>query len=78
MEEWRRLNKEREVGTKLTQAKTRERIMELEIAMLDEYKLTLPPGTSPLDSFSRGAELDWREKALVNIQREGARRTRLA
>ncbi len=43
VEEWRRLNKERGVGTKLTQAKTRERIMELEIAMLDEYKLTLPP-----------------------------------
>ena len=58
VEEWRRLNKEREVGTKLTQAKTRERIMELEIAMLGEYKLTLPPGTSPLDSFTRGAELD--------------------
>ncbi len=74
VEEWRRLMKEREVGTKLTQAKTRERIMELEIAMLGEYKLTLPPGTSPLDDFARGAELDWRERALANIQRERARR----
>ena len=77
MEEWRRLNKEREVGTKLTQAKTRERIMELEIAMLAEYKLTLPPGSSPLDDFTRGAELDWRERALENIQRERAQRALL-
>ena len=74
VEEWRRLTKEREVGTKLTQAKTRERIMELEIAMLGEYKLTLPPGSSPLDDFTRGAELDWRERALENIQRERVRR----
>ena len=58
VEEWRRLNKERESGTKLAQAKTRERVMELEITMLGEYKLTLPPGTSPLDNFTRGAELD--------------------
>ncbi len=77
VEEWRRLNKEREVGTKLTQAKTRERIMELEIAMLAEYKLTLPPGSSPLDDFTRGAELDWRERALENIQRERAQRALL-
>ncbi len=74
VEEWRRLMKERAVGTKLTQVKTRQRIMELEIAMLGEYKLTLPPGSSPLDDFTRGAELDWRERALVNIQRERARR----
>ncbi len=77
VEEWRQLNKEREVGTKLTQAKTRERIMELEIAMLAEYKLTLPPGSSPLDDFTRGAELDWRERALENIQRERAQRALL-
>ena len=74
VEEWRRLMKERAVGTKLTQVKTRQRIMELEIAMLGEYRLTLPPGSSPLDDFTRGAELDWRERALVNIQRERARR----
>ena len=74
VEEWRRLMKEREVGTKLTQVKTRQRIMELEIAMLGEYRLTLPPGSSPLDDFTRGAELDWRGRALENIQRERARR----
>ena len=74
VEEWRRLMKVREAGTKLTQVKTRQRIMELEIAMLGEYKLTLPPGSSPLDDFIRGAELDWRGRAVVNIQRERARR----
>ena len=74
VEEWRWLNKDREAGIKLTQAKTRERIMELEMAMLGEYKLTLSPGTSPLDDLVRGAELDWRERALANIRRERARR----
>ena len=48
--------------------------MELEIAILDEHKLTLPPGTSPLDNFTKGAELDWRERSLANIQRERPRR----
>ena len=48
--------------------------MELEIAMLGEHKLTLPTGTSPLDDFTRGAELDWLRRALVAIQREQERR----
>ncbi|MCY3735778.1 MAG: hypothetical protein OXG13_05220, partial [Gemmatimonadaceae bacterium] len=43
--EWRRLNRQREEGTKLDQVKTRERIMALEIAMIGEYELTLPPDT---------------------------------
>ena len=74
VEEWRRLNRERDAGAKLTQTKTRERIMELEIAMLDEHRLTLPPGTSPLDDFTRGADLDWRRRALAAIQQERVRR----
>ena len=74
VEEWRQLMKERDAGTKLTQAKNRQRIMELEIAMLGEYRLTLPPGSSPLDDFTRGAELGWRGRALENIRRERARR----
>lgn len=45
---WRRLELRREVGTKLDRARTREHIMELEIAMIQKRGLTLPPTTSPL------------------------------
>ena len=43
-----------EAGTKLDSARTRERIMELEIAMIDEKGLTLPPATSPTHPCSSG------------------------
>ncbi len=44
--------------------------MELEIAMIGEYKLTLPPATSPIHPSEREGHLRWRRRALVDIQRE--------
>ena len=45
----------REVGTKLDRSRTREPIMELEIAMIDECGLTLPPLTAqPVGSSVKG------------------------
>ena len=72
--EWRRLNRRREVGTKLDQVKTRERIMALEIAMIGEYELTLPPDTDPLHPSLREGYLRWRRRALADLQTERARR----
>lgn len=72
--EWRRLNQRREEGTKLDQVKTRERIMALEIAMIGEYELTLPPDTDPLHPSQREGYLRWRRRALADLQTERARR----
>ena len=74
VEEWRHLWRVREEGSKLTQAKGRERIMALEIAMIGEYELTLPPETSPLHPSVREGYLGWRRRALVDIQRERTKR----
>ena len=48
--------------------------MALEIAMIGEYELTLPPDTAPLHPSVREDYLGWRRRALVDIQRERARR----
>ena len=71
--EWRTLELRREVGTKLDRARTRERIMELEIAMIDEQGLTPPPATSPMHPSERENYLGWRRRALDDLSRERGR-----
>ncbi len=68
--EWRKSELRREVGTKLDRARTRERIMELEIAMIDEQGLTLPPANSPMHPSEKSSYLDWRRRALDDLRRE--------
>ncbi|MCY4528595.1 MAG: hypothetical protein OXD46_06145 [Chloroflexi bacterium] len=68
--EWRTLEVRREVGTKLDRARTRERIMKLEIEMIDEQDLTLPPASSPMHPSERESHLGWRRRALDDLSRE--------
>ncbi len=74
VEEWRALWSVRGEGAKLAQTKRRERIMALEIAMIGEHGLTLPPATSPMHPSEREDYLGWRRLALGDIQRERAAR----
>ena len=67
VDEWRALELRREAGTKLDRAKTRERIMELEIVMIDEQGLTLPPASTPMHPSEKSSYLDWRRKALEDL-----------
>ena len=62
-------------GKGLAWVSRRERILALEVAMLEERGLTLPPETEPLRGLDRAAQLNWRRKALDDIRR---RRHRLA
>ncbi|MCY3959439.1 MAG: hypothetical protein OXG65_14250 [Chloroflexi bacterium] len=71
---WRRLNRQRGHGTKLDQVTTRERIMALEIALIEEYELTLPPDTYALHPSEREGYLRWRRRGLADLQTERARR----
>ena len=76
VEEWRRLwDGHAAQGKGLAWVSRRERILALEVAMLEDHGLTLPPETEPLRGLDRGAQLNWRRKALVDMWR---RRNRLA
>ncbi len=57
---------------------TRARILELEVAMLEVHGLTLPPETEPLRGLDRGAQLNWRLRALHGFHRRRARLELLA
>ena len=60
-------------GRGLAWVSRRERILELEVAMLEEHGLTLPPETEPLRGLDRGAQLNWRLKALYEFRKRRAR-----
>ena len=60
-------------GKGLEWVSTRQRILELEVAMLEERGLTLPPETEPLRGLDRGAQLNWRLKALHEFRKRRSR-----
>ena len=49
--------------------------MELEIAMIEEHGLTLPPAIIPaMHPSEKSSYLDWRRKTLEDLRRERVRR----
>ena len=72
MDEWLKLELRCEVGTKLDWARTRERIMELEIALIEDHGLTLPPSTAPIHSSEKSSYPDWRRRTLEDLRKERA------
>ena len=79
VDEWRGLRTGDEAsGTRIDRARASVRRWELEIAMLGDFRLTLPPETEPLDASRREDHLRWRREALASAQREllAAQRTR--
>lgn len=75
IEEWRRLQQEHPTeGRTLSWLMREERILQLELALLEEHGLTLPPETYPLTGFWRREQLDWRKEALYETRRARARR----
>ncbi len=46
-----------------------ERFMAVELALLEEHGLTLPPETYPLRGLDRGNQVNWRRKALQDTRR---------
>lgn len=70
VEEWRRLRAvHRRPGRGLEWLRREERVLELEVAMLDEHRLTLPPATFPKRGVWRHGQLNWRWKALERARR---------
>ena len=74
VQQWRTLwNGHLPVGKGLAWVSRRELILALEVAMLEDHGLTLPPETEPLRGLDRGAQLNWRRKALVDMRKRRRR-----
>ena len=70
VEEWRRLRAGHpDGGGGVRWLETEERILVLELAMLEEHGLTLPPEPQPLRGFARKGQTGWRRTALYDTQR---------
>ena len=52
--------------------------MELEITMIDEQDLTLPPEDSPMHPPEKRVHLGWRMRTLDDLWRERSRRELLS
>ena len=74
VDEWRRLwAVHSPTGRGLAWVSARERILELEVAMLEEHELTLPEETAPLRGLDRGEQSNWRVRELAGVRRRRAR-----
>ena len=70
VEEWRELWQVHErPGKGLAWLRREVRILELEVAMLEEHELTLPPATYPQRGLELHSHLGWRLQALANRRR---------
>ena len=65
------------VGQGLAWVLRRERILDLEVAMLEEHGLALPPETAPLRGLERREQSSWRVRELAKVRRQRARLVRL-
>ena len=75
VEEWRDLRAGHlHEGKSLSWLVTQERLLTLELAMLEEHGLTLPPETQALRGFGRRGQTSWRWKALYDTRRALRRR----
>ena len=76
--EWRSLrNPAARLGSRVERARAAVRRWELEVAMLGDFHLTLPPETEPLDDYRRADHLRWRQEALTEAGREFTRAKRI-
>ena len=72
--EWREAQGARErAGDGLGRARAEERVRQLEVAMIEEHRLTLPPDTDPWDGIVRREQASWRRRTLARVRRERRR-----
>ena len=70
VQEWRELKETHpDRGGGLDWLLVEERFMVVELALLEEHGLTLPPETYPLKGLDRGGQVNWRRKALTDTHR---------
>ena len=75
IQEWRKLKETHpNEGKGLDWLLTEERFLTLELALLEDHGLTLPPARFPLRGFDRNGQTGWRRKALEDNRRKVRRR----
>ena len=68
--EWRELKGVHpDEGKSLSWLGAEERFLALELTLLEEHGLTLPPATFPLRGFDRNGQVNWRKTALSDTRR---------
>lgn len=78
IQEWRELRKTHpDRGKGLKWLRQEERLMSVELALLDDHGLTLPPQSYPLKGLDRGDQTRWRRTALEDARRSRNRLERL-
>ena len=74
VEEWRRLRTGHpSQGRTLSWLTTEERLLTLELVMMEQHGLTLPPEKEPLRGFGRRDQIAWRREALHDTGKALAR-----
>lgn len=74
VEEWRAVHARHPAGgTGLDWLRDEERLRELEIALIGEHELALPPERYRWDAFTRRSQLRWRERTLRRVRGERRR-----
>ena len=72
--EWRELKESHpDQGKGLEWLAGRERLLEVELALMEDHEMTLPPEKQPLHGLDRSGQTSWRRKALFNTRRKLAR-----
>ena len=75
VQEWRALKETHpNEGRGLEWLLTEERFLTVELALLEDHGLTLPPAKFPLRGFDRSGQVNWRRKALEDTRRKIRRR----
>ena len=75
IDEWRGLKETHpNKGKGVEWLRTKERLLSLELTLLEGHGMTLPPETYPLRGFERGAQTRWRHSALSGTRRALAKR----
>ncbi len=68
--EWRELKAAHpDDGKGLEWLRTEERFLAVELALLEDHGMTLPPETYPLQGFDRNGQINWRRTALSDTRR---------
>ena len=74
IKEWRELlDAHPEQGEGVGWLTTQERVLEVELALLEDHGMTLPPEKKPLRDFDRSGQITWRRTALSDTRRERKR-----
>ena len=79
IKEWRELKDAHpDRGKGLEWLRAEERFLSVELTLLEEHGLTLPPETHPLKGLDRNSQVNWRRKALDDTRKARKRREMLA